>query len=60
MQPNEIAVIWMMYEEERRLEAAASDKHASPRPSFPRRFRGQLRRFAFRGQLGPAGGQAPA
>ena len=60
MQPNEIAVIWMMYEEERRLEAASSHTHASTRPSFPRRFRGQIRRFAFRGQLGPAGGHAPA
>ena len=60
LQPNQIAVIWTMYEEERRLEAASSGTRASPRPSFARRFRGQFRRITIRGQLGPVGGHAPA
>ena len=61
MEPIQIAVIWTMYEEERRrLESAPSRALASPRPSFARRFRGAFRRITFRGQLGPVGGRAPA
>ena len=56
MQPNQIAVIWAMYEEQQRLESASSRAHALARPSLARRFR----RLAFRGQLGPVGGHAPA
>ena len=55
MQPNEIAVIWAMYEEQQRLESASSRGHAPARPSFAQR----VRRFVFRGQLGPVGGHAP-
>jgi len=44
------------YEEQQRLEHESSRAHASPRPSFARRFR----RFVFRGQLGPVGSHTPA
>ena len=56
MQPNEIAVIWTMYEEQRRLESASSRGHAPASPFIRSTVRGQLRRFVFRGQLGPVGG----
>ena len=58
MQPGQMAVAWMMYEQIQRSEAMSKRAHASPRPSFKQRFGGQVRRFAFRTQLGPVGGQA--
>ena len=60
MQPGQIAVVWMMYDQIQRSEAASRRAHASPRPSFKQRFGGKFRRFAYRTQLGPVGGHAPA
>ena len=60
MQPGQIAVIWMKYDEVQRTEAASLSALAAPRPSFKQRFGGQLRRFAYRAQLGPVGGHTPA
>ena len=60
MQPSQIAVIWMTYDELQRTETASRSAHAAPRPSFRQRFGGQLRRFAYRAQLGPVGGHTPA
>jgi hypothetical protein len=60
MQPGQIAVVWMMYDQIQRSEAASRRTHASPRPSFTQRFGGKFRRFAYRAQLGPVGGHVPA
>ena len=59
MQLAQIASVWMMYDQQQRLEPAP--RHASdvaPRPSFAQRFGGQLRRIAYRAQLGPVAGPA--
>ena len=58
MQPGQMAVAWMMDDQNQRSEAAPRHSDASPRPSFKQRFGGTFRRFAFRGQLGPVGGYA--
>jgi hypothetical protein len=60
MQPGQMAVVWMMYDQIQRSEAAIKRADASPRPSFKQRFGGTFRRFAFRTQLGPVGGHAAA
>ena len=60
MQPGQMAVIWMMYDQIQRSGAASQRAHTSPRPSIRQRFGGRLRRFAYRAQLGPVGGHAPA
>jgi len=60
MEPRQMAVIWMMYDQSQRSGQAARRAHSSPRPSFTKRFSGQFRRFAYRAQLGPVGGHAPA
>ena len=58
MQPGQMAVVWMMYDQIQRSEAKSQRAPASPRPSFKQRFGGTFRRFAFRTQLGPVGGHA--
>ena len=58
MQPGQMAVVWMMYDQIQRSEAASKDAKASPRPSLKQRFGGTVRRFAFRTQLGPVGRHA--
>jgi hypothetical protein len=58
MQPGQMAVVWMMYDQFQRSEAAMPTAHASPRPSFKQRLGRKFRRFAFRTQLGPVGGHA--
>ena len=60
MQPGQIAVVWTMYETIQRSEAAMRRTHSAPRPSFAARFGGQLRRIAYRAQLGPVAGHAAA
>jgi hypothetical protein len=60
MQPGQMAVIWMMYDQIQRSEAASRRIHPSTRPSLGQRFGSQFRRFAYRAQLGPVGGHAPA
>jgi hypothetical protein len=61
MQLGQIASVWMMYDQQQRLEAATRHAHdVAPRPSFAQRFGGQLRRIAYRAQLGPASGPAAA
>ena len=61
MQPSQIAVIWTMYEEQQRSEAAS---RSAPRVASALRsrnaFGGQFRRFAYRAQLGPVSGHGPA
>jgi len=58
MQPGQMAIVWMMYDQNQRSDAAAKDAKTSPRPSPKQRFMGTVRRFAFRTQLGPVGRQA--
>ena len=58
MQPGQMAVIWMMYDQIQRKETASPSTDASPRPSLKQRIGGKVRRFAFRTQLGPVGGHA--
>jgi hypothetical protein len=58
MQPGQMAVVWMMYDQIQRSDAASNDAKTSPRPSPKQRFLGAVRRFAFRTQLGPVGGHA--
>ena len=60
MQPNEMAVVWMMDDQNQRSETAPWRPAASSRPSFRKRFGGTFRRFAYRAQLGPVAGHAPA
>ena len=60
MQPSQIAVIWMMFEEISDRKRRPGAPQASPRPSFTQRFGGQVRRFVYRAQLGPVSGHAPA
>ncbi len=60
MDPTQMAVIWMMPDQSQRSGRAARGAHGSPRPSFTKRFSGRFRRFAYRAQLGPVGGHAPA
>ena len=60
MQRDQIAAIWMMYDQIQQSEAAPRRADASARPSFKQRFGGPFRRFAYRTQLGPVGGHAPA
>ena len=52
LEPNQIAVIWTMYEEQRSATVSRGAE-TSPRPSFAQRLRGQVRRFVYRAQLGP-------
>ena len=58
MQPGQMAVVWMMYDQSSTIRSGVPARHASPRPSFKQRFGGTVRRFAFRTQLGPVGGHA--
>ena len=58
MQPGQMAVAWMMYDQVQRSDAASKDAKTSPRPSPKQQFMGAVRRFAFRTQLGPVGRQA--
>ena len=60
MQPGQMAVVWMMYDATQRSESPSRRAKASPRPSFTQRFGRKFRRFAYRTQLGPVGGHAPA
>jgi hypothetical protein len=58
MQPGQMAIVWMMYDQIQRSEAAFRRADPSPRTSFKQRFEGQVRRFAYRAQLGPVGAHA--
>ena len=60
MQLGQIASVWMMYDQQERLEAAIRPAYVATRPSLVQRFGGKLRRIAYRGQLGPVAGPAPA
>jgi hypothetical protein len=61
MQLGQIASVWMMYDQQQRLEAPTRVVgDVAPRPSLARRLGGQLRRIAYRGQLGPVAGPAAA
>jgi hypothetical protein len=61
MQLGQIASVWMMYDQQQRLEAPTRHAHdAATGPSFAQRFGGHLRRIAYRGQLGPVAGPAGA
>jgi hypothetical protein len=60
MQPGQLAVVWMMYDQIQRSEAASRRVQPASRPSFAHRFGGQLRRIAYRAQLGPVTGHAAA
>ena len=60
MQLGQIASVWMMYDQQQRLEAAIRPAYVSTRPSLAQRFGGQLRRIAYRAQLGPVAGPAAA
>ena len=60
MEPGQMAAIWMIDDQQQRSEMASRRAHRSPRPSFTQRFGGRFRRFAYRAQLGPVGGHAPA
>jgi hypothetical protein len=48
MQPGQMAIVWMMYDQIQRSEAASRRSHSL------------FRRFAYRAQLGPVGGPAAA
>ena len=58
MELGHIAIVWTMYDQIQRSDAASKDAKTSPRPSPKQRFMGTVRRFAFRTQLGPVGRQA--
>jgi hypothetical protein len=58
MQLGQIASVLMMYDQQERLDDATRHAQLATRPSLVRRFGGQLRRIAYRGQLGPAAGTA--
>lgn len=60
MQPGQIAIIWMIRDQQERYDADPRRAHKVSRPSFAERFGGQVRRLAFRAQLGPVGSQAAA
>jgi hypothetical protein len=53
-------MVWMMYDQQERLEAAIRPAHVATRPSLAQRFAGQLRRIAYRAQLGPVAGPSAA
>ena len=58
LEPSQMAVIWTMENlQDRRHRAPRS---AKPQRSFRGRLGGTVRRFAFRTQLGPVDGHAPA
>ena len=60
MQLGQIASISMMYDQPR-LDTGTRHLHdVAPRPSLAKRFGGQLRRIAYRAQLGPVAGPAAA
>ncbi len=60
MQPGQMAVAWMIYDQIQRSEAASRRTNASPRPSLRQRLGGKFRRFAYRTQLGPVVSHAAA
>jgi hypothetical protein len=60
MQLGQIASVWMMYDQQERLEAAIRPAHVATRPSLAQRFGGRLRRIAYRAQLGPVAGPSAA
>jgi hypothetical protein len=60
MQPGQLAVVWMMYDQTQRSEAASRRSQSASRRSYTQRFSGSFRRFAYRAQLGPVGGHAAA
>jgi hypothetical protein len=58
LEPSQVAVIWT-------LENLQDQRHRAPNSAKPQRsirgrVGGAVRRFAFRTQLGPVGGHAPA
>jgi len=54
MGAGQIAVIWMLHEQqELAAEAASKRMHRVDRPSFAKRISAKVRKFAFRNQLGP-------
>ena len=60
MQLGQIASVSMMYDQQR-LDPTTRHLHdVAPRPSFTKRFGGQIRRIAYRAQLGPVAGPAAA
>ena len=46
MQLGQIASVWMMYDQQERLEAAIRPAHVATGPSFAQRFGGKLRPVA--------------
>ena len=60
MQLGQIAVVWMMHDQQQRLDSAKRYGHTVSRPSFVSRLGGKLRRIAYRAQLGPVAGRAAA
>jgi hypothetical protein len=60
MEPAQMAVMWMAYNQLQRSEEPSRPDHSAQRPSIARRFGSRLRRIAYRAQLGPVGGHAPA
>jgi hypothetical protein len=60
MQPDQFAVVWMLYDQTQRSEAASRRVQPAARPSFANSFAGRLRRIAYRAQLGPVTGSSAA
>ena len=60
MEPVQMAVMWMAYDQLQRSDEVSRRDHSADRPSVARRFGIRLRRIAYRGQLGPVGGHAAA
>ena len=58
MDPAKAAIFWTLVIMQDTQPGRS--KPAQPRRSFAGRFGGQLRRIAFRAQLGPVGGHSPA
>ena len=58
LEPHQMAVIWTL--ESLQDQRYRAPKSAKPRQSIRGRLGGAVRRFAFRTQLGPVDGHAPA
>jgi hypothetical protein len=58
MEPAQMAVIWTLVDLQE--TQPRRNKPVEPRQSFAGRFGERIRRIAFRAQLGPVGGHAPA
>ena len=60
MGPGQVAVVWMMHDQQQAAEAAKRAVRPASQRSFAARFNEAVRRFAHRSQLGPVAGNAAA